>query len=180
MIFKERPFLPTKPDEEHNYPVTILGLGNVLLSDEGVGVHTLNALRNRYSFSPLVELVDGGTMGLDLLPFFQDRNRILIIDAVDFKSSPGHIGAIEGQDIPAILNPKFSAHHIGLADLLFTAKLTRTTLPEICLVGIQPETFDVGLEMSDRIRGQMHQLIIMALRKLHNWGINSLELTDSA
>ncbi len=151
--------------------IVVLGLGNILLSDEGVGVHAVNAIKEQYDFKPKVNLVDGGTMGLDLLPLFQDGDRILIIDAVDFRRSAGHIGVIEGDAIPSVLNAKLSVHHIGVSDLLVTAKLTRATHPEVCLIGIQPKSLDVGLDMTEEIRDQIDSLIDLTVRKLKEWNV---------
>ena len=151
--------------------ISVLGLGNILLTDEGVGVHAVNAIKEKYTFSPEIELIDGGTMGLDLLPIFQTQDKILIIDAVDFRKEPGHVGTLEGSKIPSVLNAKLSVHHIGLSDLLFTAKLTRTTPPEIFLVGIQPKSFDVSLEMTDEIRTRLDDIIELALQKLKEWDV---------
>jgi hydrogenase maturation protease len=151
--------------------IVVLGLGNILLSDEGVGVHAVHAIKRQYDFHPKINLVDGGTMGLDLLPLFQNGERILIIDAVDFKKSPGYVGVMEGDAIPSALNAKLSAHHIGLSDLLFTAKLMRTTPPEICLIGIQPKSLQLGLDMTQEIGAQMDSIISLAVQKLARWGI---------
>ncbi len=151
--------------------ISVLGLGNILLSDEGIGVHAINAIKSRYVFSPDIDVIDGGTMGLDLLPLFQTQDRILIIDAVDFKKAPGHIGIIEGSDIPSVLNAKLSVHHIGLSDLLFTAKLSRTTPPEVCLVGIQPKSLAIGLEMTKEIRESLDAVISLAIEKLQQWNV---------
>lgn len=162
---------PDAPDSNNTGRVTVLGLGNILLSDEGVGVHAVNALQKRYFFSPQVEIIDGGTMGLDLLPLFQDGDRILIIDAVDFGRSAGYIDVIEGDAIPSALNAKLSVHHIGLSDLLFTAKLTRASPPEVCLIGIQPKSLDVGLDMTQEIHAQLDSIINLAVQKLTAWGV---------
>jgi len=151
--------------------IAVLGLGNILLSDEGVGVHAANALKSRFTFSPLVDIIDGGTMGLDLLPLFQERDRILIIDAVDFRKSPGHTGTVEGDAVSSVLNTKLSVHHIGLADLLFTAKLTRETPLELCLVGIQPESLDTGLDLTDCVQNKLSVIIDLAVRKLKEWNV---------
>ncbi len=151
--------------------ISILGLGNILLTDEGVGVHAVKAIEENYTFSPEIELIDGGTMGLDLLPIFQSQDKILIIDAVDFKKAPGHIETIEGDKIPSVLNSKLSVHHIGLSDLLFAAKLTRTTPQEVCLVGIQPKSLDVGLDMTEEVRVKLDSIIDLAIQRLKEWNV---------
>lgn len=156
--------------------VVVLGLGNILLSDEGAGVHAVTALRKRYTFSPPIDLIDGGTMGLDLLPIFQDRDRILIIDAVDFGKNPGHVGIIEGDAIATVLNTKLSVHHIGLADLLVATKLTRDLPPEIYLVGIQPHSLDVGLSITEPLSYKLVEVLDAALWKLREWNITCTPL----
>ncbi len=169
--FRNQGTRPEAAGKSDSGRVAILGLGNILLSDEGVGVHAVNAIRKRYTFSPEAEIIDGGTMGLDLLPLFQDRGRILIIDAVDFRKSAGHIGVFEGDAIPSVLNAKLSVHHIGLSDLLFTAKLTRAAPPEVCLIGIQPKSLEVGLDMTQEIQAQLDSIISLAVQRLTAWGV---------
>ena len=149
----------------------LLGLGNILLTDEGVGVHAVNAIRERYAFSPEIEVIDGGTLGLDLLPRIEGREKVLIIDAVDFRKEPGYIGMLEDEVIPSTLFSKLSVHHIGLSDVLFAAKLLDITPSKICLVGVQPESFDVGLAMTECIRGKMEDVIDTAVGKLKEWNI---------
>lgn len=151
--------------------ITLLGLGNILLQDEGIGVHVVQAIKDRYSLSPDVELVDGGTMGLDLLPIFQDSQKVLIIDAVDFGKPPGHVGTIEGRHIPSVLSSKLSVHHIGLSDVLFAATLMNETPPEVCLIGIQPKNLDVGLDMTPEVRENFDTLVSMAIKKLADWNV---------
>ncbi len=151
--------------------ILVIGLGNILLRDEGVGVHVVKILKERYTFSPPVELIDGGTMGLDLLPFFEDYEKVLIVDAVDFGREPGYIEEIEDDQIPSVFLPKLSAHHIGLCDVLFAAKLMDIKPPKICLIGIQPRSLDVGLEMTERIKSTLGKLTGLILEKLKEWKV---------
>jgi hydrogenase maturation protease len=80
--------------------ITVLGIGNILLSDDGVGVHVINRLKAEYEFPEHVRLMDGGTKGLDLLPYLEECDKILIIDAANFKKDPGTIDSIEDDRIP--------------------------------------------------------------------------------
>ncbi|MDI6801994.1 MAG: HyaD/HybD family hydrogenase maturation endopeptidase [Thermodesulfovibrionales bacterium] len=150
---------------------TLLGLGNILLRDEGVGVHVVNAIKKRYTFSPEVEIIDGGTMGLDLLPFFERADKVLIVDAVDFGKEAGFIGMIEREKIPSVLNSKLSVHHINLSDVLFAADFMGIRPSEICLIGVQPKSLDVGLDMTEEISGKMDILIELTIGKLKEWGV---------
>ena len=79
--------------------ITILGIGNLLLRDDGVGVHAIRKLQHEYEFPGTVTLLDGGTKGLDLLPFLEQSDKVLIIDAANFKKEPGTIDVIEGENI---------------------------------------------------------------------------------
>ncbi|MBI4690298.1 MAG: HyaD/HybD family hydrogenase maturation endopeptidase [Nitrospirae bacterium] len=151
--------------------ILILGLGNILLKDEGVGVHAVEALKEGYDFPENVRLIDGGTMGLDLLPFIEGKDKVLIIDAADFKEKAGTIKSIEGNNIPAFLNTKFSVHQIGLPDMLFAAKLMGITPTEMCLIGMQPQEIDTGLEMSRTMKNNFPALMSAIINKVGEWGI---------
>ena len=151
--------------------IAVFGIGNILLSDDGVGVHALNRLKEEYDFPEDVELIDGGTKGLDLLPLLEDRDKVLIIDAANFKKKPGTIGTIEGDKIPAFLSSKLSVHQIGLPDMLFAAKLMNIMPPEMCLVGIQPESMETSVEMSEVVKNGMKPLLEKVIERLKEWGV---------
>ncbi|BCB96679.1 hydrogenase 2 maturation protease [Dissulfurispira thermophila] len=157
--------------------IALIGLGNILLKDEGVGVHVANTIKQRYTFSPDVEVIDGGTMGLDLLPLLEGRDKVLIVDAVDFAKEYGYISIIENEAIPSILNSKLSVHHINLSDVLFAAKLMDILPPEICLIGIQPKSIDVGLDMTDEINEKIETLIDAVIKKLNEWSVECVLLS---
>lgn len=154
--------------------IAVFGIGNILLSDDGVGVHVLHKLTGDYKFPDSVDLIDGGTKGLDLLPIFENRDRVLIIDAANFRKEPGTIDTVEGDNIPAFLSTKLSVHQIGLPDLLFAAKLKNVMPEEICLIGIQPKSMDTAAELSEVIGGQMDNLIEKVLQKLREWGVEAV------
>ena len=151
--------------------IAVFGIGNILLSDDGVGVHVLNRLKEEYDLPGYVELIDGGTKGLDLLPLLEDRDKVLFIDAANFKKGPGTIGEVEGDKIPAFLSSKLSVHQIGLPDLLFSAKLMGVLPPEMCLIGIQPESMETSVEMSDVVKKGVEPLLQKVLDKLKGWGV---------
>ena len=153
--------------------IAVFGIGNLLLSDDGVGVHVLHRLIKEYEFPEYVEFIDGGTKGLDLLPLFEERDKVLIIDAANFKKEPGTIDIIEGDNIPAFLSTKLSVHQIGLPDTLFAAKLMEITPPEMCLIGIQPKSMDTSTELSDVVNSQMDNLLEKVLQKLNDWGVEA-------
>ncbi len=153
--------------------VTVLGLGNVLMQDEGVGVHLVNLLMEKYEFDPGIELIDGGTTGTDLLPYFEQNQRIMILDAVDFGKKAGHIDIIRNEDILARFKSKLTLHHLGLSDVLSTLQLLDIKPKEICLIGMQPASMELDLEPSDTAREQFGKALEIILDKLNDWKISS-------
>lgn len=101
----------------------ILGVGNYLLSDDGLSVHVLERLVQTERLPEEIEVVDGGTCGLDLLQFLEGITNLIIVDAVNAGKEPGTIIRLSGEQVPAYLSMKISPHDIGLPDLLATAKL---------------------------------------------------------
>ncbi|NTV64847.1 MAG: hydrogenase maturation protease, partial [Oscillochloris sp.] len=95
-----------------------MGLGNIILRDEGLGVRAYERLVERYTLPADIEGMDGGTLGLNLLPYLEDARRVLLIDAVRSGHEPGSIIRLEGDAIPAALALKMSMHQAGLHDLL--------------------------------------------------------------
>ncbi len=154
--------------------VVVLGLGNLLMQDEGVGIHALRALQSTYRFEPEIEFVDGGTSGLDLLPFFRPESRMIMLDAMDFDTEPGSIGRVENDDILARLNTRMSVHHLGLSDLFAMAKLTDSQPREIILFGVQPESMELEVELTATVREVIPRLIAHVLEQLQDWGINAV------
>jgi hydrogenase maturation protease len=157
----------------------VLGLGNILLRDEGVGVRVVERLQERYKFPSDVELLDGGTLGLDLMGYVEAADRVLVFDALDLGAEPGTLGRLEGEEVPAFLSIKISPHQMGLSDLLAAARLREVYPEEIVLLGAQPATIDVGLELSPVVAAQVDALVDKAVTELRRWGIE-LWLTDRA
>jgi hydrogenase maturation protease len=153
--------------------IAVIGLGNILLRDEGVGVHTAQILRRAYTFSPDIDIIDGGTAGLDLLLLLEGRHKVILIDAADFGREAGYTRMIDDVQVPMDLGSKLSAHHVGLADALFAARLTDMKLPGICLAGVQPESLELGLELTCVVQGALPAIIHGIIARLAEWGVAS-------
>ena len=91
----------------------VLGVGNVILGDEGIGVRAVEELQRRYSFPDDVELLDGGTSGIELLRYFDDIEHLLIVDAVSAGHPPGSVLRVEGEDVPATFETRITPHQLG-------------------------------------------------------------------
>jgi hydrogenase maturation protease len=149
----------------------VLGLGNILLTDEGVGVRVVERLQARYEFPGDVEVLDGGTLGLDLLPYVEGADRLLVVDAVEIGADPGTLVRLEGDQIPSVFGPKLSPHQVGFADLLDAARLTDCLPEERVLWGMQPGSLQVGLDLSPAVDAQVELLVEGVLAELHRWRI---------
>ncbi|EIC20579.1 HyaD/HybD family hydrogenase maturation endopeptidase [Thiorhodovibrio frisius] len=151
----------------------IIGLGNLLLSDEGVGIHVLRRLEQQYGFAPSsVELVDGGTTGLDLLALFQEHNLILLIDALFAPdSAPGDIQILRNDAILAALSKKLSMHHLGISDVLALAQLLDYRPREIVLLGVVPENLELGTELSTPVEQRLPDILTSVQTILSDWHI---------
>lgn len=151
----------------------VLGLGNVLLSDEGIGVWVADRLARGFEFPEGVTVLEGGTLGLDLLPRLDGVERLLLIDAVTLGRIPGAILRLEGDEVPSALGVKISPHQIGLADLLAAARLTGQAPPELVLWGMTPERLDPGTSFSPRVARALPRLLACVLEELDRWGLSA-------
>lgn len=158
----------------------ILGVGNLLLSDESVGVHLVNQLESEYTFPEGVELVDGGTAGMELLDYIASREHIIIIDAVLTGDEPGTVVILKDDQVPALFNNKVSPHQLGLSDLLGALKLTDESPENIFLVGVVPESVEPGLEMTETITKCMPTMMQCVLDHLDEIGIEAKPKGNSA
>jgi len=148
----------------------VLGIGNVLLTDEGVGVRALNELERRYVFSEDVELLDGGTSGIELLRHIQGRDYLIIIDAMTFDQQPGTVYRVENEDVPAVFRTRISPHQLGLSDLLAAAMLTEGLPANLVLFGVEPESVDIGLELTETVESSLDKLITAVVEELRKTG----------
>ncbi len=151
--------------------IAVIGIGNILMKDEGVGCHVANLLLSEYEFKPEITIIDAGTTGTDLLPYLEEHDRIIILDAVEFEQEPGFIGSIENDDILARLTTKMSMHHMGITDVLSTAKLLDIVPSQLFLLGMQPKDLSVGMELTEEIRKRLPRMLEVAIMKLEEWGV---------
>jgi hydrogenase maturation protease len=158
----------------------ILGIGNILLGDEGIGVWVVESLRRCYQFPSSATVLEGGTLGLDLLPQLQDVSRLLVVDAVQLGGEPGEIVRLEGDDVPRAIDVKVSPHQIGIKELLATARLMGCEPPKVVLWGMEPERVQPGADFSPKIAQALQQLQTSVLDELKGWGVRPKRLVSAA
>ena len=150
--------------------ILVLGLGNSIMTDDGFGVKVVNALSSRYHFQGPVKLLDGGTLGLDLLPHLEEIDTLLIIDALDMREQPGSVFRIEGDDVPRAFASKLSVHQMGLQDLLAVAELQGHVPKKLVVWGVQPKCIEMGTELTETVESKVEPVIEKILAELHAMG----------
>jgi hydrogenase maturation protease len=153
-----------------NRSILVLGLGNPLLSDEGVGPRAIEALASFVVPSSGVELLDGGTAGLSLVPRVAAAGRLLVLDAVRAGRRPGSVLKLDGRALARDLASTTSPHQIGVADILSAAHLMGGP-EEVVILGIEPDTTEIGIGLSAPVEGALPKLVGEALAQLGEWGV---------
>jgi hydrogenase maturation protease len=153
----------------------VLGIGNLIMTDDGIGVRVVHELTRRYQFPPEVTVLDGGTLGLDLLPYLEGVARLLIIDAVLVGEAPGTVVRMTDDQIPAVFATKLSPHQMGLQDLLAVAELLGHRPADMVLLGVQPEDIELGDGLSPRVAITLEPIIASCLVELAAWNIVPLD-----
>jgi hydrogenase maturation protease len=123
-----------------------------------------------YDLPEGVQILDGGTLGLDLLYYLEGIENLLIVDAVEMGEEPGTLLRLEGDEVPSFLTMKMSPHQIGIPDMLFAAKLKGLYPRNVVLWGVQPATLDTGLELSPAVAAQVDPLVSKVVEQLAQWG----------
>ena len=154
-------------------PILVLGLGNILIQDEGIGVRVIEQLQRDYEVPAEVEVLDGGTAGMALYEHIVDRSHVIVVDAVKTGRSPGTLVKLEDEDIPAFFRNKVSPHQMALSDILAALKIGGEQLPKMVVVGIEPVTLETGLEMSDAVLSKLDILVEQTLECLAELGFSA-------
>ncbi len=158
-----------------SYRIVVLGIGNTILCDEGLGVKALERIRERYDFSPKIELIDGGTIGIDLLYFIEGADKLLVFDAVLGDKHPGSLYLFKNEEVKKYFRRKVSMHEIGFQEVLGLLEVKGKEIKEMVVMGIEPKVIDIGTELSPEVEKSMDKLIDMAIGQLRDWGVEVFE-----
>ncbi len=158
------------PSASPHKSVLVLGIGNLVMGDDGVGVLVAQQLQQRYRFPDNVEVMDGGTLGLDLLPKLENISNLIMIDAVETGKPAGTCVRLYGEELPIALETKLSPHQMGLKDLLAVSSLMGHTPKEMVLIGVQPGSIDMEIGLTVEVEAQLEILIANVLSELKEWG----------
>jgi hydrogenase maturation protease len=148
----------------------ILGIGNTLLSDEGLGVHLLEYLREHHANQPGITYLDGGTLSFTLAPEIEDCDNLIVLDAAQFDEVPGTVKLLVGAEMDRFLGQgKRSVHEVGLVDLMTIARLQDRLPRNRALLGVQPAEFGWGEAPSDTVSRVIPQAASQVIELLYKW-----------
>lgn len=148
----------------------VIGLGNPLMGDDGLGLVALQQLERGWTFEPPVCMLDGGTWGMNLLHDIEGAERLLFIDAINAEAPPGASVVVEREQLPKYFALKLSPHQIDLKEVLALAELRGTLPEETVAYGLQPAAIELSTELSPVVRDGVGSLIARIIERLERWG----------
>lgn len=149
----------------------VLGLGNIFLGDEGLGIHALSYLENRLGSRASVEWIDGGVLGMNLMPLVEQCSHLLVIDAVDAGRAPGTVIELSMLRLLRPLGYRISQHQVTFQDVLGLAKVLDRMPEHVQLVGLQPGSLETGAELSQPVTEALPALAARVQTVLQGWGL---------
>ncbi len=153
-------------------PILVMGLGNVILRDEGLGVRALQRLTERYALPDEVETIDAGALGLSLLAFLDGVEDVLIIDAVHGGGRSGTLVRLEGEEIARAEAMHLLPRDVRLHELIALHGMEGSSPQRIVLWGMEPETSEPGLELTPECDAQLDALVDAVVQELRSWGVD--------
>ena len=153
-------------------PVLVIGLGSVLMQDEGIGVRAVEELESRYNIPEGVEVVDGGTSAMDLLRPLRNREHVIIADAVNTGAPPGTLVRLGDDEVPAFFQTKISNHQLALSDLLATLALNDEAPRHITVIGMVPHLLENRLDLSPQATEKLDDMVAMLVDELKSHGFH--------
>ena len=148
--------------------ILILGVGNELLSDEGVGVHVIKELK-KMSLPPGIEIMEGGTDGFGLIHIITDTDRLIVIDSVKGGSEPGTLYKFDIKDAPKTPDLfKTSVHQIGILEVINLSSLIGKT-PETTVIGVEPKSILTSMELTDEVKAKIPRVIELVLEEVEKY-----------
>ncbi len=155
--------------------VVVLGIGNILLSDEGVGVRVVERLEADYALPAGVEVIDGGTCGMEMLEQLENLDALIVVDCVRHGQPPGTPVLLKGDDVPVFFKTKLSPHQVGLSDVLASLEFTGRAPKQTAIVGIQPASMELGMELTPTVAPRLPELVAMTVAELRGLGLDVRE-----
>lgn len=151
--------------------IVVLGIGNILLTDEGVGVRVIEQLERDYRLPPEIEVIDGGTCGMEMLEQLEDLDGLIVVDCVRHGKPPATPVLLKDDDVPVFFKTKLSPHQVSLSDVLASLEFTGRAPKSTAIIGIQPVSMSLGMELSPEVAARVPELLATTLAELAALGI---------
>lgn len=148
----------------------VLGLGNPLMGDDGFGLAVLERLRDQWDVPASVELVDGGTWGMNLLPLIEDATQLLLVDAIRTGADAGSLVELERDRLPRYLAHKLSPHQIDLKEVLALAELRGTLPAQTVAIGAEPGAVVLSTVLTPAVADAVQPVLTAVVARLAAWG----------
>lgn len=148
----------------------VLGIGNIILTDEGVGVRAVEALQAQYRLPDGVIAIDGGTSSMELIEDLSDLDFLLVLDTIVAGKPPGTIVTLAGTEVPVFFRKKLSPHQISLADVLASLEFLGAEPRDITVIGVQPVSMELGMELTPTVAEQVPVVVALAVEELRKRG----------
>jgi hydrogenase maturation protease len=151
--------------------VVILGIGNILLGDEGVGVRAVEAIERDYRLPEGVVAIDGGCSAMELLEDLEHLDGLIVVDAVYAGQAPGDLVVLEGDEVSKFFRSRMSPHQVGLSDVLASLELTGRAPARLKIVGVKPLSMDLSLDLTPAVAARLPAMIDIVAATLDQWGL---------
>ena len=160
--------------------IVVLGVGNILLTDEGVGVRAVEKLGADYRLPPEVEIIDGGTTGMEMLEDLCGVDHLIIVDAVRSGQPPTTMVRIVGDDVPVFFKTKLSPHQIGLSDVLATLVLMDEAPGSITVIGVEPVSLGTSMALSPQVEALLPRVVAQLANEIQRHGVAVERIVEEA
>lgn len=151
--------------------IVVVGIGNILFQDEGIGCYAGKFLEANYEFSQSVEIIDGGTLGFKLMTYFQSHDRVVIIDTVSAEGEPGTIGRLSADELIALGTERQTAHEVEVVEMLEICSLL-DHMAEVSVIGIVPEDIiSVNIDLTETLKEAFIPLVAEVIKELESAGV---------
>jgi len=151
--------------------ILVLGLGNILLMDEGLGVRAMEAFDAAWAVPDHVSVVDGGTCGMDMLDLIASHDHLIAVDAVKTGAPAATLAVLRGDEVPAYFKGKLSPHQLGLCDLLASLRLQDQAPQSVTVIGCVPLALGTGLMLSPEIESKLPDMVALITDELRRLGV---------
>lgn len=155
----------------HVDKITVLGIGNIILKDEGFGVHIVEKLQQEYSFPSNVEVLDGGTLGMELMNYIIGTDKLIVVDAISGGSAPGTFFRFVNGEVKAYFQEKVSMHELGIQDVLAALEVIEQPVKDVIVMGAQPYIVDAGVGLTEDMAALVEKTKNLILEQLKEWQV---------